>query len=286
MSTYLHGKLVPDASSRHSAEKENIGPIRARILTYHEIEPLDSNYLYAVTARQLDEQLRILAERKRQSPIRTQRIEVTFDDGHVSNFNVARPLLERHGISATFFVTAGRIGQQSKAMTWLQLKTLVKQGHVVQSHGWSHKFLTHCSPNELDEELRRSKNELEARLGHAIDSISAPGGRWNLRVLRNAVEVGYSNFYLSDPWQKPFRKAGINVFGRLMIHNTLALPQFEHLLDLDLASWRWQRARGRLKDAVRTLLGDRLYHRIWCQLAVRGNTGKLQGNGAGQSDPA
>jgi peptidoglycan/xylan/chitin deacetylase (PgdA/CDA1 family) len=247
------------------------------VLTYHEVEPTSSNYLYAVTAQQLDEQLRVVAERRRRSGAGVPAIEVTFDDGHLSNFSVARPLLQQHGISATFFVTAGRIGKSTQAMTWSQLGTLLAEGHKVQSHGWSHKFLTRCSPNELEDELRRPKNELEQRLGQAVDSVSAPGGRWNARVLQRAAEAGYLHFYLSDPWHKAKRKAGVNVFGRLMIRNTMALSQFEHWLDLDAGDLGWRRLEGRMKNAVRAMLGDELYHRVWCALAVRSKPSKAEG---------
>ena len=240
----------------------------AWILTYHEIEPENSNYLYALTAHQLDEQLRLISEKNRSGLTVA---GVTFDDGHFSNFTVARPLLEQHGIRATFFVTAGRTEQSSKWMSWGQLRELVKSGHRVQSHGWSHKFLVQCSESELLEELRRSKSELEGRLGQLVDSISVPGGRWNVRVLRRAAETGYRSVYISDFWRKPAQEEGVRVLGRFMMQNTMTLPQLERWLAADVNSMRLLRAKGHLKDAARALVGDRLYHRLWCWLAVSGS---------------
>jgi peptidoglycan/xylan/chitin deacetylase (PgdA/CDA1 family) len=235
------------------------------IVTYHEIEAESSNYIYAVTARQLDDQLRFIADRNR---TRTDPTEVTFDDGHVSNFEIARPLLERYGLKATFFVTAGRAGIHPQTMRGEQLRALADLGHSVQSHGWSHKFLTYCSPDELREELGRSKRGLEDQTGAPVDAISVPGGRWNHKVLRAAAEAGYRRVYTSDFWRKRAYQEGVHVAGRLMLRSDMSLDQIERLLSTDVSSLRALRARHALKSAIRRLTGDRLYHKIWCWLAV------------------
>lgn len=51
----------------------------------------------------LDEAVRRLAEGR--LPARA--LSITFDDGYEDNFSVALPILQRHGLSATFFVATG-----------------------------------------------------------------------------------------------------------------------------------------------------------------------------------
>jgi peptidoglycan/xylan/chitin deacetylase (PgdA/CDA1 family) len=266
---------------RHVSER-NAGPANAPtlhrkhtwILTYHEVEPEQSNYLYAVTAQQLDEQLKLIATLKEE---RGDLTELTFDDGHISNFEIAEPLLEKHALNATFFVSAGRIKPQT--MGWAQLRELVKRGHSVQSHGWSHKFLAQCSPTELRDELSRSKAELEAHVGVPVDKISVPGGRWNLNVLRAAAETGYRSVYTSEFWSKRAFMGGVDVAGRFMVRSDMSLAQIERWISTDVDSLKVLRAKQALKKSIRRLTGDQLYHKIWCWLAVSGPSAAEEENG-------
>jgi peptidoglycan/xylan/chitin deacetylase (PgdA/CDA1 family) len=236
-----------------------------RILAYHEVEVEKSNYIYAVTSSQLDAHLKFVAERNRH---RSDETQVTFDDGHISNFLIARRLLEKHELKATFFVTVGRAGIHAQTMSAGQLRELADQGHSVQSHGWSHKFLVHCSPLDLRIELSRSKAELEKHTGALVDAISVPGGRWNGRVLRAAAEAGYQRVYTSDFWRKNVYRNGVNLAGRIMVRNDMDISKIEKRLSMDAGDMRILAAKYGLKNILRQVTGDHLYHRLWCWLAV------------------
>jgi peptidoglycan/xylan/chitin deacetylase (PgdA/CDA1 family) len=49
---------------------------------------------------------------------------VTFDDGYADNLNCAKPLLERHGVPATVFVTSGWLGRPTP-FWWDELQDLL-----------------------------------------------------------------------------------------------------------------------------------------------------------------
>jgi peptidoglycan/xylan/chitin deacetylase (PgdA/CDA1 family) len=120
------------------------------ILTYHEIAPAATRYVYSIEARNLEEHLRMS---RRTDP----RLDVTFDDGHGSQYRYGLPLLRQYGLKAMFFITASWTNVRRGYMDWSQLAELVAGGHDVQSHGWSHRLLTACSDAELETELRRSR---------------------------------------------------------------------------------------------------------------------------------
>ena len=131
------------------------------VLAYHEVMP-DSTYSYCIPCSMFQEHLHLLRTLSlEQSQVRTQ---VTFDDGEQSQYHNAIPLLAEHGIGATYFVTPGLISTAPKFLSWSQLKELHNAGHSVQSHGWSHKFLTTCTKEELAHELKASKEAVEDKL--------------------------------------------------------------------------------------------------------------------------
>lgn len=231
------------------------------VLAYHEVMP-DSNYAYCVTTEAFSEQLRLLESLRKNKSLDT---KITFDDGEQSQLHNALPILAQHGFKATYFVTPGLIGTAVKFLGWDELRALQAAGHSVQSHGWSHKFLTFCSEAELAYELRVSKQSLEENLGSAVEEISVPGGRWNRRVLQACAAAGYRRVYVSDPWVET-EIGGVEVIGRFMVRRTTVIAELEKIVAKDQVTLRKLRLRSQLKEGVVSMLGDSLYHRLWCRL--------------------
>ena len=93
---------------------------RLSILIYHRVlaheDPLNT---WDVTAGVFEAQMRVVAENFTPLPL-SEAVDrlmigelppraacVTFDDGYIDNVEVALPILQRHGLSATFFVATG-----------------------------------------------------------------------------------------------------------------------------------------------------------------------------------
>jgi peptidoglycan/xylan/chitin deacetylase (PgdA/CDA1 family) len=174
-------------------------------------------------------------------------------------------LLAEYGFKATYFVTPGLIGTAAKFLGWEDLRALQAAGHSVQSHGWSHQFLTFCSETELVHELRASKQSLEDNLGNAVAEISVPGGRWNQQVLHACAAAGYRRVYVSDPWVEA-EIGGVEVIGRFMVRRTTTITELERIVSRDRSALRKLRLRSQLREGLVGVLGDNLYHRLWCRL--------------------
>ncbi|MGZ4858569.1 MAG: polysaccharide deacetylase family protein [Candidatus Angelobacter sp.] len=234
---------------------------RRAVLAYHEVMP-ESNYAYCITSGAFAEHLRLFDSLKQS---KSQSAQITLDDGEQSQYHNALPLLAEYGISATYFVTPGLIGTAAKFLGWEQLRALQAAGHSIQSHGWSHKFLTSCSQGELAHELRASKQLLEDTLGSAVEEISVPGGRWDRRVIQACAVAGYRRVYVSDPWVET-DMVGVKVIGRFMVRRTTTIAELAKIVEQDRDVLRRMRMRSRIRQGFVGLLGDSLYHRLWCRL--------------------
>lgn len=256
-----------------SIQKADSGAIR--YLGYHEIVNASAEYLYSATAQQFESHLKLAASLEQSNPDAIKLPGFTFDDGHISNFEIAAPLMNRFGIRGIFFVTSSWIGVRPDTVNWEHLREMARSGHSIQSHTWTHRYLTRCTDAQAREELIRSKREIEDRLGTEVSAVSAPGGRWNSRAARLAAAVGYRQLYHSDGWNPPTDVAGVAVIPRHMVRNTTSAAALQHLLatrGLELAK---RRAVQTGKKAVQNLLGDRLYHHLWTVLAKK-KGGELQ----------
>jgi peptidoglycan/xylan/chitin deacetylase (PgdA/CDA1 family) len=256
-------KYLLESSSVRGVDPDSPHPL---ILTYHEVWPKSSAYLYSVTTSQLEAHLQLIQAIRNSDSSKVRVPRVTFDDGHISTHQHALGLLEKYSLPAIFFVTVGFVEARQEIMGWAQLRDLVSQGHEVQSHGWSHAHLTKCTDAELANELERPKRTLEDGLGVAVDALSFPGGRWNARVLEACARIGYRRVYASQPCLQR-RREGVELRGRLMVRRTTEVRHLEELFRGSSFAMLRLRARNALGETAKFLFGDRAYLRLWRILA-------------------
>lgn len=243
-----------------NSQEQGQQPLRRLFLLYHELRASQSQYSYVTEAGLFERHLDLYV-RLRQAEPPCLRPELTFDDGHASNFEIAAPILASRGLTAQFFITVGWTAQKPGYMGWPQLQSLHRAGHSIGAHGWTHKLLTHCSDRELQTELDHARLTLENRLGTAITTMSLPGGRSNRRVLTACRKAGYTQVYTSIPKAEP-SPLGATV-GRLNILGNMQPQWIEKLFQPDSAVLLHLERQYRVKDTAKTLLGDRLYTKLW-----------------------
>jgi peptidoglycan/xylan/chitin deacetylase (PgdA/CDA1 family) len=260
--------LDPSAAVTSLAVRSDAARLRrSTVLAYHELAAEEVAYHYALSCRQLEDHLGLASLIRSESTPSEERLVISFDDGHISHYELALPLLEKYSSKAIFFVIAGRIGKREDFMTWSHLKELIALGHRVEAHGWSHAFLTSCTDAELRNEVRGSKEMIEDRLGDPVSSLSVPHGRWNSRVVKACEEAGYRQLYTSNPWISRRDEGRLEVIGRLVVVQSMNVEQLLHWLTMGSTEAALHRAKQNLKDSVRYLLGDRLYYRMWSRFS-------------------
>ncbi len=125
------------------------------------------------------------------------RLRITFDDSNASDLEIALPELLARGLSASFFVLTGRLGQQG-SLGPADVAELRGCGMRIGSHGAGHSDLTTLGPQGLADELAQSKAALEAICRAPVSGFAIPFGRYNRRVLRMIRQAGFERAFSSD----------------------------------------------------------------------------------------
>jgi peptidoglycan/xylan/chitin deacetylase (PgdA/CDA1 family) len=232
-------------------------------LLYHELRPGRSSYSYIVDTGEFEQHLDLF-RKLRESKESTVRPEITFDDGHISNFEFAPPVLQSHNIKAHFFITVGWTGKRPGYMGWEQLRELQQAGHIIGAHGWTHTLLTHCNEKELHHELADARVALEQALGAPVSTMSLPGGRYNRRVLAACQQAGYTQIFTSIPKAEP-EPPGLTI-GRLNIRGNMQLGWLSKLFQPGSNILPGLERQYHRKETLKSLLGDQLYAKLWAIL--------------------
>ncbi len=237
--------------------------LRRLYLLYHELRPSASRYSYVVEAGEFEKHADLFVQLREQGAPGLWP-EVTFDDGHISNFELAFPILHSRGLKAWFFITVGWTGRRPGYMGWQELRALHQAGQMVGAHGWTHALLTHCNEKDLLTELSAARLTLEDKLGASITTMSLPGGRYNRRILAACQEAGYTQVFTSIPRAEPMPLG--TLVGRLNIRGDMQSAWISNLFQPDSSALSSLGRQYRMKETAKTLLGDRLYEKLWALL--------------------
>ena len=127
-------------------------------------------------------------------------VAITIDDGWRSTYTEVFPELKRRHFPFTVFLYPQIIGKTAHAMTWKQVKEMADAGVDIESHSYSHPFLTHRYHPEWDDkqysqwlarELRDSKRILERETGRTVSFLAYPYGEYDHHLLPRVVSAGY-----------------------------------------------------------------------------------------------
>ena len=149
-------------------------------------------------------------------------VGITFDDGYQNIFDLALPILERHGHTATCYAVSDQVGKTNEWDTGLvttkplmnreQLLSWLDAGMDVGSHTCTHADLTKLNTKDARKEIELSKLSLEDSLGTQIRHFCYPYGHMQAAHAQMVRDCGYISATMMkrgrvhsdyDPWQLP-----------------------------------------------------------------------------------
>lgn len=124
-------------------------------------------------------------------------VRISFDDGNTSDVLLAAPALAQRGMTATFFVLAGRLGAPG-FLDAQGVRELATAGMAVGCHGLLHRPWRELADAELRTELVDARAILEDVVQTDVVEASCPFGSYDRRVLRELRRASYDRVYTSD----------------------------------------------------------------------------------------
>ena len=130
-------------------------------------------------------------------------VALSFDDASEDFLDAVVPALVGRGFEATVFVPTGFVGRKASWMAaegggdvsilgWSGLAEVIAAGMECGSHTVSHPQLDRLAGSDAVEECRRSKLDLQERLGVPVWAFAYPYGYWS-SPSRDAVDAaGYT----------------------------------------------------------------------------------------------
>lgn len=227
-------------------------PSVATILCYHIVQsPNDTHF--SITRETFEQQMNYLASagynvvalsdvsdylagKKKTLPRNA--MVVTIDDGWKCTYTEIYPVMKKLKFPFTVFVYPKFIGQSGYALNWKQIKEMSDAGVDIQSHSYSHPFLTQRRHRSWDDgqysdwlatELAESKKVIEEKTGKKVKYLAYPYGDFDSRVVKTAGENGYeaavtAAFGVVHSDSDPYR------LRRVVIDTSMSFSDYRHYL--------------------------------------------------------
>lgn len=146
-------------------------------------------------------------------------IYLTFDNGYENGYTAKiLDVLKKHDVPAAFFVTGHYLNTAPDLV-----KRMVKEGHIVGNHSWSHPDMTAISDEKIKKELDAVSSKVKELTGqNGTVYVRPPRGIFSERTLALSEKYGYRHIFWSlafVDWkvneQKGWRYAYDNIINQV-----------------------------------------------------------------------
>ena len=186
--TYKDIQTLPAASSfTHESVNFSVPAGVQAVSVFHLIEGVGSLTMDNVSLSSSPQQ--------NQGIFSTGAVTLRFDDGWLSQYQVALPKLKSAGLKGTFFIISQQIADNGYAgfMSKAQIQSLYAAGNEIGAHTRTHPYLSQLSSADQQNEIQGSKNDLLAMNVGPSTSFAYPFGDYNDTTLSLVKSDGFSD---------------------------------------------------------------------------------------------
>ena len=126
---------------------------------------------------------------RRAVPLPPKPVVLSFDDGYLSDYTVARPALQRYGWPGVLNLVVHNVAPGD--ITAPQVRALIAAGWEIDAHTISHVDLTGLGAAQLRREVAGSRLMLRHMFGQHVDFFCYPAGRYDAQVVAAVRAAGY-----------------------------------------------------------------------------------------------
>ncbi len=151
---------------------------------------------------------------------------ITVDDGYVDAYENALPILQEHGLQATFFVVTEFIDEgRAGYLTWEMVEEMAAAGMSIEPHSKTHPDLSGAERDFVIYEMLGAQETIAAHTGHAPRYFCYPGGRYDEQTMAIAAELDFwGALTTADGQWHNFDDR--YEWSRVRMRNTTTLPGF------------------------------------------------------------
>lgn len=154
-------------------------------------------------------------------------IIITFDDGYEDNYTYAYPILKKYNYKATIYLITDAIDKK----LYLKTNQILEMLGIInfQSHTITHPILTHLKNEDLEHELKNSKDSIEALTSEKVTSMAYPEGYYNQKVIEHTKK--YYKYAVISGGGMHYESDGNYEIRRIYIPRELNIEGFKKKLD-------------------------------------------------------
>lgn len=238
------------------------------VLAYHQVKET-SNDKYTTTTQKFEEQMDYLEQngfetitmkdfydwRNGNFEMPEKPIMISFDDGYMSVYTNAKPIMDEHDFVATVGVVtryASFTGNNTGYMKWAHINGLIDDGWDAQSHSLTHAHMLSLSESQFREQLSQSKIIIENKTGLTSTSFIFPYHESNQDYTEICGEY-YGLCWTQGSFANPaynFKSTdgkSYESLRRINVFNEMTIERFADYLRKDtdkIGEWKFEEGSG------------------------------------------